>query len=1540
MTGRAFFDRRVRVRRTSGVERRRPTAAGIHRVSVLVPARGRCQGDDVPPNPPIRLDIQSMYRGRSPVFVIGQGGPHMHGFQRAAARATLLGVTLAVTACSGGGGDAPQGNRAPVASDDQASTTRGEPVDVNVLANDVDPDGDPLVVSSTTQPSHGSVTHGPLRVTYLPAAGYTGDDAFTYTVSDGKGATATATVHVTVTAPNAAPVATPFVMTVSAVEDVPLVLVLTGTDAEDLAADLQVELAVTPMFGTLTPASGPAPLVVTYTPAGNYSGADSFAFRVVDTAGARSTPVAVSISVAPVNDAPVAAPLAPLVTDEDVPVAVTLTGADVESAEYLLVVSIVTNPAHGSVALAPNPAPLATAYVPDPDFSGVDSFSYRVTDPGGEPSEVVTVSVTVNAVNDLPSATPRNVNATEDVAAAIVLTGTDVESATADLSVELVAPPAHGTVSPATGPAPLSVSYLPATNYAGPDSFTYRVRDPDGGVSDPATVSIAVAAVDDPPFATSIAPVGTDAGVAVSFVLTGTDPDDAVTALRISVQTLPQHGTLTATSGWAPLSVTYTPAPGWSGTDGLTFRVNDPLGAQSGDAAVAIVVLAPVPHSPVAVADAAVACPGESVRVAVLANDTDADGDPLTLASVTQGAQGTVAISGKAAVYAADAGGSGSDSFEYTVSDGTGRAATGTVTVTYSGPVITSLFPASGTTGGPLQISGRCFGASAGTVTIGGRPATVSTWTSSYLVATVPTDFAPGSHAVVATLPSLAAATASYEIVPWIGLVEPYYVASGAPQSVLGDAFVTPAGSVLYDATAAQVDGWTNTTIQSRMPRESSFDLKALTSSGLTSNEYPVTAAGPATWRTERVPGGRLHHTAVWTGTEMIVWGGENTGSGGLGGGTSFSSGGRYDPRFDSWVPTATITPARRRHSAVWSGKEMIVWGGYTTSGDAQTGQRYVPGTDTWTATNTTNAPSAREQHTAVWTGTRMIVWGGYAGVSYLSTGGSYDPVSDTWTPLPALDAPAARVDHVAVWTGKEMIVWGGQAGAGGLATGARFDPAANRWRPVSTVGAPSARSSFAAVWTGTEMIVWGGLGAASYLQTGARYDPETDEWAPLPTTGAPEARFGHVAVWTGKEMIVWGGYGMSGTGHSVASGGRYDPRTNTWTATDVSAAPLARVYPSAIWTGTEMIVWGGSDGALDTGARYAPAADTWTPTRVGAPGEPTGRYETAWACVAGDLVVWSGYASGRGPLATGARYDRSSGAWSPLATLGAPSARAGATALWTGTHLIVWGGRASVSGTTTYLADGARWDPALDEWVAMSTTGAPSARSGHTAVWAGSRMIVWGGENASAVLQTGAMYDPDTDTWEALPVDVSTPEARRLHTAVSTGTEMIVWGGSNRGSTTYSNGARFDVASRSWTALPPSGLSARARHSAVWTGTEMIVWGGDAMLGANGAAFAAASGIWSSITTGPARRKDHSAVWNGTEMIVWGGHTDGSSGPVYDATPYRYDPAGKTWTTGSLAGAPLGRDGASACWTGTDLAVWGGSYNGYGLGALGHYRP
>src|SRR5205823_13893722 len=127
-------------------------------------------------------------------------------------------------------------------------------------------------------------------------------------------------------------------------------------------------------------------------------------------------------------------------------------------------------------------------------------------------------------------------------------------------------------------------------------------------------------------------------------------------------------------------------------------------------------------------------------------------------------------------------------------------------------------------------------------------------------------------------------------------------------------------------------------------------------------------------------PTARSLHTAVWTGTEMIVWGGAPADPFGTG------TGGRYNPGTDSWTATSTTNAPRGRqqHTAVWTGSEMIVWGGtYYFLGyfDLNSGGRYNPGTDSWTATSTTNAPTARESHTAVWTGSKMIIWGGFGHV-------------------------------------------------------------------------------------------------------------------------------------------------------------------------------------------------------------------------------------------------------------------------------------------------------------------------------------------------------------------------------------------------------------------------------------------------------------------------------------------------------------------------------------------------------------------------------
>src|SRR2546423_11687125 len=103
----------------------------------------------------------------------------------------------------------------------------------------------------------------------------------------------------------------------------------------------------------------------------------------------------------------------------------------------------------------------------------------------------------------------------------------------------------------------------------------------------------------------------------------------------------------------------------------------------------------------------------------------------------------------------------------------------------------------------------------------------------------------------------------------------------------------------------------------------------------------------------------------------------------------------------------------------------MIVWGGDNHSSYSNTGGRYNPSTDSWTATSTTNAAAPREAHTAVWTGSEMIVWGGYNS-SFLNTGGGYDPGTDSWTATSSTGAPAGPAFPTAASTGSPMIVLGG----------------------------------------------------------------------------------------------------------------------------------------------------------------------------------------------------------------------------------------------------------------------------------------------------------------------------------------------------------------------------------------------------------------------------------------------------------------------------------------------------------------------------------
>ncbi|MES2706765.1 MAG: galactose oxidase [Verrucomicrobiota bacterium] len=343
----------------------------------------------------------------------------------------------------------------------------------------------------------------------------------------------------------------------------------------------------------------------------------------------------------------------------------------------------------------------------------------------------------------------------------------------------------------------------------------------------------------------------------------------------------------------------------------------------------------------------------------------------------------------------------------------------------------------------------------------------------------------------------------------------------------------------------------------------------------------------------------------------------------------------------EKWTAIAGGT-GRDRAATVWSGTEMLAWG------DGNEGWRYNPVTNVWTAMNTVNQPAARIECLAVWTGTQMIVWGGYvvSNETFLNTGGRYNPATNTWTPVSTANAPSPRYRGSAVWTGSEMIVWGGANGAGVLGDGAAYNPATDTWRAVSAAGAPAARYLQTAVWSGTEMLVWGGatFAQAAYAD-GAKYNPATGVWTPMAATGT-NPRFYHTSVWTGSEMIVWGGESR-GAGQEYIlfnTGARYKPSTNTWAIMNVNDVVPSRFHHTAVWTGNEMIVWGGYISPYNpavytsTGGRYSPSSNTWLPVGLTDAASPRSWHNAVWT--GSEMVVWGGTSGS--DLNTGGRYRSS----------------------------------------------------------------------------------------------------------------------------------------------------------------------------------------------------------------------------------------------------------------------------------------------------------
>ncbi|HRI63209.1 MAG TPA: hypothetical protein PK156_03200 [Polyangium sp.] len=388
----------------------------------------------------------------------------------------------------------------------------------------------------------------------------------------------------------------------------------------------------------------------------------------------------------------------------------------------------------------------------------------------------------------------------------------------------------------------------------------------------------------------------------------------------------------------------------------------------------------------------------------------------------------------------------------------------------------------------------------------------------------------------------------------------------------------------------------TNTGGTGGMPETSSFSSSS-TSSGTSEDagvgivdagmdadaEAPEPCFGVGTWtpiNASNEPRPRSGMAAAWTGSKLLLWGGGQIvfeqGS------YDVNEGSIYDSQSNTWSPMSTMHTLRPRWyaSGIWTGTHFLVWGGGSAAfgGYHGDGAAYQLATDSWSAISSVAAPSPRYRHTAVWTGTEMIVWGGYGDIEgYRGDGARYDPLMDTWKPMNAEGAPTPRYSHSAIWTGREMLIWGGYGQSVTWGDGAAYDPMTDSWRPIGSQGAPSARRGHSAIWTGSTMLIWGGQSWNSngaLFSDGAIYDPLVDTWTSISTTNAPEARVEHPVLFTGTSMIIWGGSVLNNW--TSDTGGIYDIATDSWEPTSNCNVPGATGGHTAVWTGQDMLIFGG----------------------------------------------------------------------------------------------------------------------------------------------------------------------------------------------------------------------------------------------------------------------------------------------------------------------------------------------------------------------------
>jgi hypothetical protein len=570
----------------------------------------------------------------------------------------------------------------PIALDDYLAVEAGATLDITApgfLANDLDPDGGPVagqtLVDDVDNGSLSAVTSG--AFTYTPDPGFTGTDSFTYSVVDEDGNSATATVNILVFA-NPAPIATDDHYSVRAGET--LNIAAEGFLANDLDPDggpVTGQALVDDVDnGALSALTSGA---FTYTPDPGFTGIDSFTYSMVDDEGQSDT-ATVTIVVTEGNRAPVAADdhyavAAGTSLSVDAP-GFLANDADPDG-DMLSGQTLVDDVDHGVLSAVTSGA---FTYTPDPGFTGSDSFTYSVSDAaGGTDSATVFITVGLDDPTAVDDARVVFVGDTLDVAApGFLANDVDPDGGTVTCQT-LVDDVDYGTLSAVTSGA---FTYTPDPGFTGTDSLTYSMVD-DESQTDSATVTIEVVDARRPPVAVDdeyIMFAGETLDVAADgFLLNDVDPDGGAVTGQSLVDNV-DNGTLSAVTSGA---FTYTPDPGFTGTDSFTYSAVDEDGLTA-EATVFISVVGD--RAPIGREDLYAVAVGTTLSVEAaqgfVANDVDPDGGPVTGQTLIDDVDhGTLsAFTSGAFTYTPDPGFAGVDSFTYSAVDSAGNS-TGPVNV-------------------------------------------------------------------------------------------------------------------------------------------------------------------------------------------------------------------------------------------------------------------------------------------------------------------------------------------------------------------------------------------------------------------------------------------------------------------------------------------------------------------------------------------------------------------------------------------------------------------------------------------------------------------------------------------------------------------------------------------------------------------------------------------------------------------------------------------------------------------------------------------